>query len=195
MEILLTHREASLNPSSKELAEVIISRIGLEPRKKGSTDKMYAILLALYERSKVAGRDKKPEAALMTVEEMAIYSGISRQTMYSYLERWLILDFIIKTSYIKDGKVIVGYKLNGPTIDSAFEKTVQKINSNLIVTQNYIKELQRIVKNEKISKSASKPQEKSIKETKTEDKQIKEINIEEKEEKGIIQAPIDRPLE
>ncbi len=58
----------------------------------------------------------------MTVEEMGSYAGITRQTMYDYLKRWLALDIIIKTSYIgSNQKVVIGYKLNGNNIESAFQ--------------------------------------------------------------------------
>ncbi len=87
----------------------------------------------------------------MTVEEMGLFAGITRQTMYDYLRRWLSLNLISKTSYIKDSKVIIGYKLNGNTLENAFEKAHQTIQNNLVLTQNLIKELQKKIKNEKIS--------------------------------------------
>jgi len=158
MKLILTDKEVSMNPSSEDLAIAILARIGLEPRKKGSTEKMHRTLLEMYERSKRANREKKPEEAVMTVEEMGMFAGISRQTMYDYLKRWTDLNFIIKTSYIKDGKVIIGYKLNGATLESAFEKCRQKVNNNLETTNKYIQELQRVLKNEKISQSAAKNQ-------------------------------------
>ena len=114
---------------------------------------MHRVLLELYEKAKVASRDKTPTAAIMTVEEMALHAGISRQTMYDYIKRWVDTEFITKTSYIgSDQKVVVGYKLNGPTLESAFEKTRTRVHNNLDLTAKYVQELQRIVKNEKISK-------------------------------------------
>ena len=152
-QFILRHSEPTMNPSSEELAHVIIHRLGLMPRKKGSTEKMYRVLLELYEKAKVASRDKLPTAALMTVEEMAIHAGISRQTMYDYIKRWVEIDFITKTSYISpEQKVVIGYKLNGPTLDAAFGKSKTRIHNNLDLTEKYIVELQKIVKNEKISK-------------------------------------------
>ena len=123
------------------------------PRKKGSTDKMHKTLVEMYERAKQANRKKQPELAVMTVEEMGLFAGITRQTMYDYLSRWLDLKLITKTSYIKDNKVIIGYKLNGSTLENAFEKTSLAIQSNLDLTKKYIQELQKLVKNEKISES------------------------------------------
>jgi len=153
MKITLTEKEPGLNPTSDELAKIIISRIGLEPRKSGSTENMHKVFLEVYERSKLANREKKPESAVMTVEEMAVFAGITRQTMYDYLKRWLALNLIVKTSYIKESKVIIGYKLNGPTIESAFEKSVLKIQNHMDITKKYITELQRLLKNEKISQT------------------------------------------
>ncbi|MDP2749814.1 MAG: hypothetical protein Q8O89_03205 [Nanoarchaeota archaeon] len=153
--IVLRENEPGINANSAEIAKAITSRIGLEPRKKGSTEDMHKPLLELYERSKKANREKKPEEAIITVEEMALHAGITRQTMYDYLKRWLDLNLIVKTSYIKDSKVVIGYRLNGPTLESAFEKSQQRIRNNLETTMKLIKELQKTIKNEKISKSVS----------------------------------------
>lgn len=149
--IILSEIEPGMNANSEELAKVIISRIGLTPRKEGSTDKMYRTLLELYERTKQANREKNPEHAVMTVDDMGYFAGITRQTMYEYLKRWMALNLIVKTSYIKDGRVVIGYKLNGNTLEQAYEKSVQKIRNNMETTMKYVKELQRIVKNEKLS--------------------------------------------
>ncbi len=155
MKYVLTDAETGLNPTVDELARTIMDRIGLEPRKRGSTTLMFQTLLELYERSKSANRDKHPENAIVTVEEMAAHAGISRQTMYEYLRRWLALSLISKSSYILDGKVIIGYRLNGATLESAFDKAAQRINNNLDTTMRYVRELQRIIKNEKIRKAQS----------------------------------------
>ena len=149
--IVFTNVEPGLNPDSKELANVIINRLGLMPRKKGSTDKMYRVLLTLYEKAKEAAQKKNPALAVMSVEEMALFAGISRQTMYEYLGRWLELNFIVKANYItSEGKKSIGYRLNGNTLESAFEKVQLKIRNNLEITQKLIRELQKVVKNEKI---------------------------------------------
>ncbi|PIN79163.1 hypothetical protein COV16_05030 [Candidatus Woesearchaeota archaeon CG10_big_fil_rev_8_21_14_0_10_34_8] len=153
-QFILRYHEPTLNPNSDELAGVIVQRLGLMPRKKGATEKMHNILIELYEKSKTASKEKTPTAALMTVEEMGMHAGISRQTMYDYIKRWHELDLITKTSYIgSDQKVIVGYKLNGSTLESAFEKAKTRILNNLDLTAKYITELQKVLKNEKISKS------------------------------------------
>ncbi len=147
-----------MNPTSEELARIVMARMGLEPRKSGATDKMYCTLVELYERSKQANREKRPEAAVMTVEEMGMFAGITRQTMYDYLRRWLDLNMIVKTSYIVDNKVIIGYKLNGSTLEASFEKAQQRIRNNLELTLKYIQELQRSIKNEKIRKAQKEKQ-------------------------------------
>lgn len=145
---------ASVTPDSKELANVIIARIGLSPRKKGSTENMHKTLIELYERTKKANQEKRPEIAVMTVEEMGAYAGITRQTMYEYLDRWTTLDLIVKTSYIWESKVVIGYKLNGNTLEAAFERVLLKIKNHLEFTQKYIRELQKTIKNEKLSQGA-----------------------------------------
>ncbi|MEM4268058.1 MAG: hypothetical protein QXK37_04485 [Candidatus Woesearchaeota archaeon] len=150
--IILTHVEPNLNADSKELADIIIKRLGLMPRKIGSTEKMNNVLIELYERTKIAAREKNPTKAVITVEEMGLLAGITRQTMYEYLRRWTDLDLIVKTSFIDTGnKVIVGYRLNGPTLEAAFEKAKARISNNLDITLKYIRELQKLLKNEKIS--------------------------------------------
>ncbi|NQV08524.1 hypothetical protein HQ529_01580 [Candidatus Woesearchaeota archaeon] len=155
--IILTDVEPGMNPKSDELADVIITRMGLMPRKKGSTEKMNAVLMELYERAKKAHRERKPTEAVMTVEEMGVFAGITRQTMYDYLKRWLDLEMITKTSYIgADEKVVIGYKLSGNTLENAFEKARTKIKNNLEFTLRYIQEFQKILKNEKISRAQKK---------------------------------------
>ena len=156
--IVLNGIEPSINPDSDELANIVLSRIGLLPRKKGATDKMPRTLLELYERAKQSYRTKKPELSVMTVEEMGMHAGITRQTMYDYLRRWTEINLIVKTSYISDGKVVVGYKLNGNTIEQAFEKAMSTIKQNMDATQRYIRELQRLIKNEKIAETQASNQ-------------------------------------
>lgn len=151
--ILISDAEPGMNPTAEELSKIILTRIGLTPRKQGSTEKMHNVLLELYEKAKASQRDKKPEAAVMTVEEMGLFAGITRQTMYDYLKRWLELSMIVKTSYINEGKVVVGYKLNGNTLESAFEKAMQRVNNNLETSMKLVRELQKLVKNEKIAKT------------------------------------------
>ena len=150
----LTNTEpSSMNPDSKELATVIINRMGLSPRKVGSTDQMYRVLIELYERTKLSNKEKKPELAVLTVEEMGNVAGITRQTMYDYIKRWIDFDLVVKTSYIYEGKVIIGYKLNGVTVENAFEKAAVKVKNNLELTLKYTKELQNSIKKEKISET------------------------------------------
>jgi len=151
--IVLNDTEPTINPDSSELADIIVNRLGLMPRKKGSTEKMKTLLIELYERSKAANKEKRLDKAVITVEEMAIITGITRQTMYDYLKRWLAINLLVKTSFIMENKAVIGYKLNGATLEAAFDKVRSKINENLDFTSNYITELQRILKNEKISHS------------------------------------------
>ncbi|MGM5483189.1 MAG: hypothetical protein ACQESF_07020 [Nanobdellota archaeon] len=158
--IILTNKEPDINAGSAELSSVLIERLGLMPRKKGSTEKMYNVLIELYERAKEASKRKMPNKAIMTVEEMGYFAGITRQTMYDYLKRWIELELINKVSYIdSENNVVIGYRLNGNTLEQAFEKTKTKINNHMDLTQKYIKELQRVVKNEKIKSSQHRTNE------------------------------------
>ena len=150
---LTNHEPSSVNPDSKELATVIINRMGLSPRKAGSTASKYRVLIELYERMKLSSREKKPELAVLTVEEMGNIAGITRQTMYDYIKRWIDFDLIAKTTYIYEGKVIIGYKLNGVTLENAFEKAAVKIKNHMEQTLRYVKELQNPIKKEKISET------------------------------------------
>jgi len=84
---------------------------------------------------------------------MGNFAGITRQTMYDYLKRWIDLDLIAKTTYIYQGKVIIGYKLNGNTLENAFEKAAQRINNHVEITLKYVRELQKTLKNEKLSET------------------------------------------
>lgn len=162
VKIIITNHEPSMNPTAEELSKVIMHRMGLMPRREGCTDKMPRVLVEMYEKMKTSQREKKPEAAVMTVEEMGLHAGITRQTMYDYLKRWVELDLITKTSYIVNGNVVVGYKLNGSTLESAFEKAMQRITNHLDTSMKYVRELQKLIKNEKIAASQLKNQESSV---------------------------------
>jgi len=149
--IHLSHIEPSPGASAEELSKIVLERLGLGPRKKGSTEKMHTLLMELYERAKTANREKNPSKAVISVEEMASYAGISRQTMYDYLGRWTNIDVIKKVKFLDDKKVTYGYMLNGNTLEQAFEKVHKKVNDNLKYTSELIDTLQKAVKNEKIS--------------------------------------------
>ncbi|HLP79179.1 MAG TPA: hypothetical protein VK158_00950 [Acidobacteriota bacterium] len=160
--IILTNIQPPVGANSDAVANTIIARIGLMPRKQGSTPHMFRTLIEFYERAKKATAQKDPKLAVMTVEEMAIFAKITRQTMYEYLQRWLELTLIQKVSYIdSNNKVIIGYKLNGSSIEEAFEKAKKKIVDNLDETQKLIGDLQKMLKNEKISASMKKQEEPS----------------------------------
>ncbi len=149
---VLTDIESSTNPSSTELANVVLERMGLVPRKSGSNKNMHMVLVELYERSKFASREKDPQMGIMTVEEMANSVGITRQTMYDYLKRWLELQLIKKLSFMKEGVLVVGYHLNGSNIENAFSKARSMISMNLDGTERYIKMLQNELKKDKLRK-------------------------------------------
>lgn len=148
--------DLGLNPSSEDYAKTISARLGIIPRKKGATESMHKVLIELYERRKISNKEKRPELAIMTVEEMGMYAGIKRQTMYDYLNRWLRTELIKKSSYIKNGKIIKGYMLNGTTLEDAFNKVVTNVNLFLEKTKKMISEFQKKIKNEKISSTMKK---------------------------------------
>ena len=153
MKIQLKHAE-SIDNTPEEIAKTILTRFGLVPRKKDGTAKFHKLLLELYERKKQANREKRPEIAVMPVEEMGIFSGIKRQTMYDYLKRWLDLQILKKTSFVSNGKVIIGYELNGNNIEGSFRKAEYVIKNHLEQSFKLIDEIQNEIKKEKI-KAAS----------------------------------------
>ena len=159
MKIQLDKAEAMSDASPEELAKVLLARFGLVPRKKDGTAKFHSLLLELYERKKQANREKKPESAVMPVEEMGIFAGIKRQTMYDYLHRWLDLGLLKKTSFVSEGKVIIGYELNGTSIESAFRKAETAIRNHLDDSFKILERLQSQVKKEKISQALSSSSE------------------------------------
>jgi len=151
---VLVDTSAQNSTTAEELAKVIIERIGLHPRKKGATDKVHTILLELYERAKKATAHKDPKLSIMSVEEMALFASITRQTMYEYLHRWTESSIITKVSFIDaSGKVTIGYKLSGANLEEAFTKVESRIRKHLDTTRQLLAELQKRIKNEKISAS------------------------------------------
>ncbi|MEM2115818.1 MAG: hypothetical protein QXD62_04100 [Candidatus Woesearchaeota archaeon] len=145
--------EEMLNSNSEELAKIICYRLGIVPRKNKSNAGMHKVLIELYERKKLANQQKKPELAIMTVEEMALFAGIKRQTMYEYLQRLIIINLIKKSSYVSQGNVIRGYMLNGNTLEDALNKVRETMDYFFEKTKKIILEFQRVQKNEKISSS------------------------------------------
>lgn len=154
MEFLLEHAEP-ISSDVHELSKVLLARFGLLPRKKDGSAKMHTLLLELNERKKRANRDRQPETAVMPVEEMALYAGIKRQTMYDYLHRWLSLGILKKTSFVSSGKVIVGYELNGPTLDGAFRKAENALKNHLDYSFKILEQLQKEIKKEKLREISS----------------------------------------
>lgn len=149
MKIQLQHKEADEN-TVEELSKTLMARFGLVPRKKDGNAQMHKLLLELYERKKSANRDKKPELAVVPVEEMASFAGIKRQTMYEYLHRWLDLQILKKTSFVSDGKVVIGYELNGINVEGAFRKAETTIKNHLEQSFKIIENLQNEIKKEKL---------------------------------------------
>jgi len=135
---------------SEEVARTILARFGLLPRKKDATAQMHRLLLEMYEKKKLANREKKPEEAVITVEQMGAFAGIKRQTMYDYLRRWLSLNIIKKTSFVAGGKLVIGYELNGSNLESAFKKAEFTLKNHVEQSLNYVRMLQNEVKKEKI---------------------------------------------
>ena len=150
MKIHLNNVEAVPDANATELAKVILTRFGLIPRKKDGQAQFHKLLLELYEKKKEANRERRPELAVMPVELMGMHAGIKRQTMYDYLGRWLGLNILKKTSFVNDGKVVIGYELNGNNLEAAFKKAEQSINQHAANSLELIKELQNQVKKEKL---------------------------------------------
>lgn len=157
--IILSQIEPKSSDSTA-LAQCIIQRIGLMPRKKGSTENMHRTFIEFYERTKKATAQKDPKLAVLTVDEMAIFAKISRQTMYEYLQRWLATGLIQKVSYIgSENKVTIGYKLAGNSLEESFSKMKTIVQKNLNRSEELISQLQKTLKNEKISASRKKNDE------------------------------------
>jgi len=158
MEFLLGNAEP-INHEVEELAKVLIARFGLAPRKKDGSAELHKLLLQLYERKKEANREKKPEAAVMPVEEMALHAGIKRQTMYDYLRRWLDLQILKKTSFVSSGKVVIGYELNGTNLEGAFRKAESTLKGHMDASFRIIENLQNEIKKEKLRSNEAKQTE------------------------------------
>ncbi len=153
MKIQLKHVEP-IDNTIEELAKTLTTRFGLAPRKKDATAVFHKLILELYERKKQANREKKPELAVMPVEEMGLFAGIKRQTMYDHLRRWLDMQIIKKISFVANGKVVIGYELNGNNLDGAFRKAEYVIKNHLEQSFKLIEELQNEIKKEKISQTS-----------------------------------------
>jgi len=157
MHIRLEKTEATTN-EPEEISRVLLGRFGLLPRKKDGEAQMHKLLLQLYEKKKLSNREKNPELAVIPVEEMAGHAEIKRQTMYEYLHRWLELNILKKTSFVSNGRVVIGYELNGTNLESAFRKAETIIKNHLDDSFKLVEQLQNEIKKEKI-KAANAPPE------------------------------------
>jgi len=157
MKIELKYMNPGDNADSDELSKVVLARFGLMPRKKDAKAGFHRLLLELYEKRKIANNEKKPESAVMTVEEMGAVSGIKRQTMYDYLRRWTSLQILKKTTLVNQGVVITGYELNGINLENAFRKAEAIIQEHVYKSIDIVKELQNEIKKEKLRKKEEDP--------------------------------------
>ena len=112
--------------------------------------KLIPLILELYERKKQAYKNKLPDEAVMTVEAMATYAQVSRQTMYDYLYRFLQLNILKKTSFMKQHELITGYELSGHNLETSFTKAITLIHEELGTSLELIKSLQNEIKKEKL---------------------------------------------
>ncbi len=155
MKIQLEKKEAVDQANQEELTKVLLARFGLLPRKKDGTAEMHKLLLELYERKKQSNRERRPELAVLPVEEMGVFAGIKRQTMYDYLRRWLDLQLLKKTSFVANGKVVIGYELNGSNLEGAFRKAETSIKNHLDYSFKIIEQLQNEIKKDKLRQGKS----------------------------------------
>jgi len=153
MKIQLEHKEAPEQAVPEDIAKTLLARFGLLPRKKDGNAQMHKLLLELSERKKAANKEKKPELAVMPVEDMGSFAGIKRQTMYEYLHRWLDLNILKKTSFVNAGRVVIGYELNGTNIEGAFRKAESTIKTHLEDSFKLIEHLQNEIKRENLKKT------------------------------------------
>jgi len=150
MKFELKHVNPSPGADQKELSNVVLARFGLIPRKKDAKAAFNKLLLEFYERKKQSLKDKKPELAIMSIDEMALYSNIKRQTMYDYLKRWLSLALIKKASFARGNSIIRGYELNGSNLENAFRKAETIVQQHILRSIDYINDLQNEVKKDKL---------------------------------------------
>jgi hypothetical protein len=178
MKIELKYMNPGQGADSDELSRVILARFGLMPRKKDAKAGFHKLLLEMYEKKKAANNDKKPELAVMSVEEMGAISGIKRQTMYDYLRRWTSLQILKKTSFVSNGAVITGYELNGTNLENAFRKAESIVHEHVNKSIEIVKELQNEVKKEKLRKKPVKSDEESAAEQEKSDEENGNISNE-----------------
>jgi len=157
MKIQLEHRDLPEQAVPEDIAKTLLARFGLLPRKKDGHAQMHKLLLELSERKKAANREKRPEMAVMPVEHMGTFAGIKRQTMYEYLHRWLDLNILKKTSFVNNGKVVIGYELNGTNLEGAFRKAESTIKTHLDESFKLVEHLQNEVKKEKLRAGSEEP--------------------------------------
>ena len=76
--------------------------------------------------------------------------------MYEYLNRFLDLDLVKKISFVSQGKVVIGYEMNGTNLEGAFRKAEVRVRNHIEQSFNIIEQIQKEVKKEKIIASSKK---------------------------------------
>lgn len=120
--------------TQNEVLKVILKRMGLAPSKVDAIGDFNRLFNELYERKKFAIKD--PKNSVMSVDEMSIYTGIKRQTMYDYLSRWLEIQFLKKTCIGLNEKI--GYELSGPSLEASFQKVQYYFQKEMNITGGMI---------------------------------------------------------
>lgn len=145
---------------SEELSQILLSRLGLQPRKTKSFEGLHRLLLVLYQKAK----DDPNNFGLMDVAQMLSYinigeSKIDRSTLYDYINRWLEVGIIKKDRIVETdsltGKRVSrsGYRLNGKSLVEA----VSRVNEEILKISRQSYELAELItrqiKNRKISET------------------------------------------
>ena len=87
-----------------------------------------------------------------TSESISIAAyDFEKQTYKQFFNgRWLQLGILKKTSFVSNGKVIIGYELNGPNLEASFKKAQTVLHNHAETSIQIVRDLQTTIKKEKL---------------------------------------------
>ena len=83
-----------------------------------------------------------------------IYSRVAHDSRPIFL-----LNLLKKTSFVSDGKVVIGYELNGNNLEGAFRKAEATIKAHIDTSFRLIEQLQSEIKKEKLRSNTNNSEE------------------------------------
>ena len=143
-------REDIKNEEKHIIRRVLIT-YGINSRRKDSTADFTDLIHELYERKKKSKKNNVNDS-LMFSEEIAKLTGLDLKSVYKHIRRLVDLGIITPIEAKQNERKKTAYFLAKDNLVDVFESINQKIDTNLMESVAMMKRVQKIIKNEKLSR-------------------------------------------